>query len=314
MPPKPSDLIARVEADVERNVLRAKNGIRNVRGTDRPKLAATPKDVIWRRDRAQLWRYKRTRPRQLRAAGPDRHSLVSRSYISTCAPARAPSSSCATRGSTYPCSTGGSPTSATPTTRRDVRRRVPAARGRAAAARDRARRVTSSATASAASSRSSTPPARTRRVRNLVLLATPDGLHRMGPMVAAVSTAASSRATSSTRRATSRPTSLYSGFFMMAPTNEVAQYATLLENLWNDEFVKGYQAMASGRASRFPSPAQRSDSRRRLRPRATPDEGRGTMRRAHDRLHKHGRECPQRDGKLDLVVPREAAQPSTARR
>ena len=37
---------------------------------------------------------------------------------------------------------------------------------------------------------------------------------------------------------------LYSGFFMQAPTKAIAQYATLLENLWNDEFVDGYQAMA----------------------------------------------------------------------
>ena len=32
---------------------------------------------------------------------------------------------------------------------------------------------------------------------------------------------------------------LYSGFFMIAPTTPIAQYATLLENLWNDEFVAG---------------------------------------------------------------------------
>ena len=35
---------------------------------------------------------------------------------------------------------------------------------------------------------------------------------------------------------------LYSGFFMLAPTTIVAQRATLLENLWNDEFVRGFQA------------------------------------------------------------------------
>ena len=38
---------------------------------------------------------------------------------------------------------------------------------------------------------------------------------------------------------------LYSGFYMLAPTTEVAQKATLLENLWNDEFVEGFQAMAT---------------------------------------------------------------------
>jgi poly[(R)-3-hydroxyalkanoate] polymerase subunit PhaC len=47
---------------------------------------------------------------------------------------------------------------------------------------------------------------------------------------------------------------LYSGFFMIAPTTPIAQYATLLENLWNDEFVEGYQAMAQWSRDHVPFP------------------------------------------------------------
>ena len=81
MPPTtPSDLVGRVNRDLERSVLRARNGLRYVRGTHRPKLGATPKDVVWKRDKAELWRYR---------GGPVRFaqpllvvtSLVSRSYI-----------------------------------------------------------------------------------------------------------------------------------------------------------------------------------------------------------------------------------------
>ena len=55
MPPplNPADLVARVNRDVERSLLRARNGVRYVRGTHRPKLGATPKDVVWRRDKAR---------------------------------------------------------------------------------------------------------------------------------------------------------------------------------------------------------------------------------------------------------------------
>ena len=76
----PGDLLGRLNRDVERSVMRARNGIRYVRGTHRPALGATPKDVVWKSDKAELWRYK----------GGDRryappvvivHSLVSRSYI-----------------------------------------------------------------------------------------------------------------------------------------------------------------------------------------------------------------------------------------
>src|SRR5215211_8548367 len=81
MPPTtPSDLVGRVNRDLERSVLRARNGLRYVRGTHRPKLGATPKDVVWRRGKAELWRYRGPGVRY----GPPVvivHSLVSRSYI-----------------------------------------------------------------------------------------------------------------------------------------------------------------------------------------------------------------------------------------
>ena len=76
----PADLLGRVNRDVERSYLRARNGLRYVRGSNRPRLGTTPKDVVWQRDKAQLWRYR---------GGPVRFaqpllivtSLVSRSYI-----------------------------------------------------------------------------------------------------------------------------------------------------------------------------------------------------------------------------------------
>ena len=76
----PADLLARVNRDVERSYLRARNGLRYVRGSDRPKLGTTPKDVVWQRDKAQLWRY---RGDSVRFEQPLLlvTSLVSRSYI-----------------------------------------------------------------------------------------------------------------------------------------------------------------------------------------------------------------------------------------
>ena len=76
----PIDLVARINRDVERSLLRARNGVRYVRGTHRPKVGATPKEVVWRRGKAELWRYRNGTVRY----GPPVvivHSLVSRSYI-----------------------------------------------------------------------------------------------------------------------------------------------------------------------------------------------------------------------------------------
>ena len=86
---------------------------------------------------------------------------------------------------------------------------------------------------------------------------------------------------------------LYSGFYMQAPTTEVAQKATLLENLWNDEFVEGFQAMAQWSRDHVPFPGAvfrelveefvrknvlMTGSMRRRRPRDRPrDDARGNV-------------------------------------
>ncbi len=76
----PRDLVERTRQEVERNALRARNGIKLAAGVDRPKVAQTPKDIVWRRDRCELWRYRND---NVRYSPPlfIVFSLVSRSYI-----------------------------------------------------------------------------------------------------------------------------------------------------------------------------------------------------------------------------------------
>ena len=85
---EPADLVARVRRDVGRNLHRARNGVKYVTGIDRPKVGTTPKDTVWRRDKAQLWRYHGATEEG--TAGPPVTdgtpvlivmSLISRSYI-----------------------------------------------------------------------------------------------------------------------------------------------------------------------------------------------------------------------------------------
>ena len=44
-------VLDKVRREVERNALRARNGIRLAAGIDRPGLGLTPKDVVWRNGR-----------------------------------------------------------------------------------------------------------------------------------------------------------------------------------------------------------------------------------------------------------------------
>ena len=85
---------------------------------------------------------------------------------------------------------------------------------------------------------------------------------------------------------------------MLAPTTIVAQRATLLENLWNDEFVRGFQAMAQWARDQvpFPGAAFREVVELFVRRNALMD-GALSRRRARDRLHDDRRDGAQRDGR-----------------
>jgi polyhydroxyalkanoate synthase subunit PhaC len=76
----PADLLTRIQRDVERAAQRSRNGLRYAAGTSRPKLGATPKDAVWKRHKAALFRY-RNDDVTVKTPVVIVHSLVSRSYV-----------------------------------------------------------------------------------------------------------------------------------------------------------------------------------------------------------------------------------------
>ena len=76
----PGELARRLQREVERNMLRFRNGIKYAAGIDRPGLGLTPKDTVWTHDKMELWRY-RSDQRQYKTPVLMVMSLVSRSYI-----------------------------------------------------------------------------------------------------------------------------------------------------------------------------------------------------------------------------------------
>jgi polyhydroxyalkanoate synthase len=65
---------------IERQILRTRNGLAYLAGANRPAMAQTPRDLVWKRDKARLWRY-RSDQRRFRPPVLIVHSLVSKSYI-----------------------------------------------------------------------------------------------------------------------------------------------------------------------------------------------------------------------------------------
>jgi polyhydroxyalkanoate synthase len=247
------DVAARVTREVERSFLRARNGLRYV--TTPANVGATPKDVVWRRDRAELWRYN---------GGPIRraqplvfvHSLVSRSYILDLRPGSSTVEFFLGRGFDVFMLDWGVPDErdAENTIETYVDEYLP--RAVAAVRRETgAEDVTLAgyclggtfATLYAAGYEDAP-------VRNLVLMASPVDYDEMGVMVAAVRDGRLDVGELVDETGNVPARALYAGFYMQAPTKEIAQYATLVDNLWNDRFVEGYQAMSQWAREHVPFP------------------------------------------------------------
>jgi polyhydroxyalkanoate synthase len=310
-PASPSDLVGRVNRDLERSVLRARNGLRYVRGTHRPQLGVTPKDVVWTRDKAQLWRYR---------GGPVRFeqpllivtSLVSRSYILDLLPGSSSVEFLRGQGFDVFMLDWGIPDhlDADNSLETYVDEYLPRAVDAVLDTTGAEELTTIGYCLGGVLAALYVNGHDDGRVRNLVLLATPVDFRAMGPMVAALQEGRFEPDDLIDETGNVPADVLYTGFFMMAPTTVVAQNATLLENLWNDEFVKGFQAVSQWTRDQIPFPgaAFRQVVEELIR-RNSLMEG---------RLHLSGREI-RLDGtkanvlnamaEKDRVVPRPAAEP-----
>jgi poly[(R)-3-hydroxyalkanoate] polymerase subunit PhaC len=310
-PPTPADLFTRVNRDLERSLLRARNGVRYVRGTNRPKLGATPKDVVWKRDKAQLWRY---RGERARFAQPLLvvTSLVSRSYILDLLPGSSSVEFLRDQGFDVYMVDWGIPDhldaeNTLETYVDEYLPRVVDAVLRESGAEELTMAGYCLGGVLASLYATSHEDA---RVRNLVLLATPVDFSAMGPMVAALQEGRLDSDDLIDESGNVPADVLYSGFFMMAPTTVVAQQATLLEHLWNDEFVKGFQAVSQWTRDQvpFPGAAFRQLVEDLIRGNRLMD---GTLRigeRSVD-LTRTGAWVLNAMAKKDRVVPRAAAEP-----
>jgi polyhydroxyalkanoate synthase len=253
--PRRFDLLGRVNVDVERSLLRARNGLRYVRGSHRPQLGVTPKDVVWQRDKAQLWRYRRDTPARYVQPLVFVTSLVSRSYILDLLPGSSSVEFLRDQGFDVFMVDWGIPDEldAGNSFETYVDEYLPRAidavlRETGADAVTLVGYCLGGVLAVLYAAGHEAP------VRNLVLLATPMDMSEMGPMVAALLDGRMDPDQLIDETGNVPADVLYSGFFMMAPTTVVAQNATLLQNLWNDEFVKGFQAVGQWTRDQVPFP------------------------------------------------------------
>jgi polyhydroxyalkanoate synthase subunit PhaC len=260
--PSPQVVLDRVRRDVERNALRARNGIKLVAGVDRPGVGVTPKDVVWRRGRSQLWHYRND---------PDVHggvryspplllvfSLISRSYILDLTPGNSFVEQLLKAGFDVYLLDWGEPDE------RDAQNGledyvddyIPAAieRMRELSGCDEINLFGYCFGGDLSLLYAAHHP--DAPLRSLTVLATPVDFRHMGPLADLFRVGGLEVDDVLDPHGNVPPQVVLRGFKTLTPTGEITRYVTLWERLWNDEYVAAYQAMTSWSDDHVPFPGE----------------------------------------------------------
>ena len=253
--PSPQAVLDRVRRDVERNALRARNGIKLVAGVDRPGVGRTPKDVVWRRGRSQLWHYRND---NVRHSPPLLivFSLISRSFILDLTPGNSFVEQLLEAGFDVYLIDWGVPDErdAQNTLEDYVDDYIPAAveRIRELSGCDEINLFGYCFGGNLALLYAAHHP--DAPVRSLTVLATPVDFTEMGPLADIFRLGGMDVDDVVDDDGNVPPQIVVQGFRTLKPTAEVSRYVTLWERLWSDDYVASYQAMTGWSDDHVPFP------------------------------------------------------------
>jgi polyhydroxyalkanoate synthase subunit PhaC len=243
---------------IERQVLRARNGLAYLAGTNRPAIAQTPKDIVWRRDKAQLWRYRHADGEGVSIAPPILivHSLVSKSYVLDLMPNNSMIRYLLGEGFDVFLLDWGvaDPAEAENTLEDYVDDYIPEAIEATLheAGTDEVNVIGycfgGVLTLLLAAGHPELP------IRSLVTLATPADYGRMGFMSQMFASGRLDPDDVIDDTGLVSSSRMDEGFQALKPTDQIVQQVNLFQNLWNDEFVEGFLAMNQWARDQVPFP------------------------------------------------------------
>ncbi len=240
---------------LSRQVLRARNGAGYLAGEKRPVVAQTPRELIWKRDKARLWRYRSEGPRY----DPPLlivHSLVSKSYVLDLLPSTSMIGHLVEEGfdvfllDWMP----PEPADAENTLETYVDEYIPEAIA-ALLGESAADGVTLNGycfggvlTLLLTAAHPELP------IRNLMVMATPCDFHKTGFMsnMFRKHRLVAEDVIDATGLVPAR--ALDEGFQTLKPTDPIVQRVNLFQNLWNDDFLEGYLAISQWARDQVPFP------------------------------------------------------------
>jgi polyhydroxyalkanoate synthase subunit PhaC len=247
-------VVDRVRREVERNALRARNGIRLAAGVRPQDVGPTPKEIVWRKGRTELWRY---RNEQIRVSPPLLivYSLFNRSYILDLQPGNSFVEHLLNAGFDVHLLDFGIPDE------RDAGNTLDDyADEYLPAAVDRVRQVAQDEQVNMlgycfggvlsvlyAAHHLDAP------LRSLTALTTPADFQRLGQLGDLLSSGLDITTVLDADGNVSADVILQ-GFRTLRPTSEITQYVDLWERLWSDEYVAAYQAMTGWATEQVPLP------------------------------------------------------------
>lgn len=252
---RPSDVLARVRQDLDRNLLRTRNGLKHLSGVGRPDVGLSPKETIWQRDKVQLWRFASDN-RGLRPPVLLVMSLVSRSYILDLRPGNSFIEFLLGQGFDVFMADWGVPDEleAANTLETYTDEMLPMITAEVAKAGG-----TGDVTVFGycfggllallyAAAHPYAP------IRNLVAMATPIDFTQMGPMASLLQEGRLDPDDLIDETGNVPPEVIYSSFKVLKPTADVSSYANLWQNLWSDQFLEGYEALTQWARDHIPFP------------------------------------------------------------
>ena len=253
--PNPSNSLERVSREIDRNIQRARNGIKLAIGTSRPTFGWTPKDVVWRGGRSELWRYRGP-------GGPGGtpllvvFSLVSRSYILDLARGNSFVERLLDAGFDVYLLDWGVPDV------RDASNRLDDyADGYIPAAIRRVQELSGASrvdvlgycfggvlTLLHAAHHPRAP------LNSLTVMATPADFQAMGPLVEVFGSGSVDINAVLDENGNVPASIIRRVFRSLTPTYEITKYVNLWERLWSDEYVAAYQGVTRWSAEHIPFP------------------------------------------------------------
>jgi polyhydroxyalkanoate synthase subunit PhaC len=306
-----SDTLETIRREVERNALRARNGLKYLVGGRFVRTGVTPRDLIWRRGKTELWRYRSAsvtrRPPILLYVG-----LVGRSYAFDLYPGNSFVQKLQREGFDVFVIDWGVPEEAEAgnTIATYALEHLPRAVDELLAASGESELTIFGYCMGGCLTLACMGAGVPLPVKSLLLVAVPTDFSHMGAFFAPLRDGSFDIETAIDETGNVPASLVRSSFRAKKPTADLVVYANLWQNLWNDDYMEGFQAMNEWVNDQvpFPGAAFREFMREWLVPNGIVN---GTTRVGGRRIELDRIRCPTLCiiAEKDDIVPLAAAEP-----